>query len=852
MLQWKQCKEKAGGALLLFRLGDFYEAFHEDAEFLAAELELTLTKRQEIPMCGVPVQTIEGYMEKLIAAGHLVAIADQIEDAKQAKGIVKRDITKIISPATHISSSLAVNQSNNFIASIEQINSTYALALLDLSTGECFALEVESKEKALDEIYRRDPTEILVSAKFANKHSRFLAEIRKSLAPRINVKPNWLFDHKTCYAELTKHLNTHSLDAFGLSGKVEMINAAGALFNYLINDMAQDLSHVKTITPLHTEGYMLIDRTAAFHLELLQSGRARRKDSLLSLLDHTKTPMGARLLRNWVAHPLIDPAAIGARQDAIAELMNPAFDEDPPLSALFKEIRDVERLAMKAHAKLAGPRDLVALGNSLSQIPAIRKKLSPACSSLLQEICANLVELTEVTERIANSLQDYPPIKITEGNLFKKGVIAELDELREMRENNQIWLANYQANLRESLDIKTLKVNFNNAFGYYIEVSRAQSSKMPDTFHRKQTLVNAERFISPELKEYERKILSAEERIQEIEYKAFTELRSEIASHFLAIQQNARALARLDALFSLKTVALEYDYKRPTIDNSTLLHIEEGRHPIVEKAISRYAFVANDTHLDCSSERLAIITGPNMAGKSTYIRQVAMIVIMAQIGSFIPAKSAHIGIIDKVFSRIGASDDLSRGQSTFMVEMTETANILNNASARSLVVLDEIGRGTSTYDGIAIASAVAQYLHSNIRAKTLFATHYSELTKLSETLKGIKNYRVAVEEQDDHIVFLHKIMPGESDRSYGVQVAKLSGLPAPVIEMAKKKLHYLEKNAPGESKKTPTPPKKEQQYLLFPLPNEEEKVIGEIKKIDVNKLTPIEALQMLSRWKKGL
>ncbi|MBS0616148.1 MAG: DNA mismatch repair protein MutS [Verrucomicrobia bacterium] len=765
MAQWKSCKEKSGGALLFFRLGDFYEAFEEDAAILSKELDLVLTKRQETPMAGVPAHMCEVYIDKLIAKGYRVAIAEQMEDPQVTKGIVKREIIRTVTPGTLIQSNLLTDKSANFVVSIHQINDVFGLGILDLSTADFRVMEVEGEKALHDELTRLQPKEIIVSSK--SKLSLDGALIIR--------KDEWCFNLQTAQEKLCKHFSLHSLDGLGLFGMNAAISAAGALFMYVQGDLQLPLSHIQSIKKEETARFMAIDSATQRHLEIVFPLHPKG-ESLLGHLDHTVTPMGGRLLRYWVLHPLLSAEEIHARQDRVASLLSADIPE-------LKEVRDLERLIMRIETGYSSPRDLSGLRFSLEPLPAITR-------SAEKHGFAPLPDLSFLADKIKAAIVDAPPLRLSEGGIFRAGFNAELDELRGLKTQSVTWMASYQARLREELGIKTLKVGFTAAFGYFIEVSRGQSDKMSDAFQRRQTLVSSERYTSAELKEYEHKILSAESRMAALETHLFHELRKEVAAHATTIRQVAHQIAELDTLLSLATIARIHHYVRPTVDTQDLLTIIDGRHPILDAQL-REQFISNDVLLS-TDRRLLLITGPNMAGKSTYIRQVALLTLMAQIGSFIPAKSAHIGIVDKLFSRIGASDDLARGQSTFMVEMTETASILHSATDRSLIILDEIGRGTSTYDGIAIAWAVAEYLLTTAgkRAKTLFATHYLELTQLEEEITGAINLSVAVQETSKGIVFLHKIVRGAADKSYGIHVAKLAGLPKPVVERAE---HLLSK-----------------------------------------------------------
>ncbi len=850
MVQWQSCKDKAKDALLLFRLGDFYEAFHDDAFILAKELELTLTKRQEIPMSGIPFHACEGYLDRLLSRGFKVAIAEQVEDPRSTKGLVRREIVRIITPGTVVQSSLLQDKQNHYLASLTRLNSIFGLALLDLSTGEMKVFEFEEEAEVFEELYRKDPRELLVSDKCMAHHKEAVQKFSSITGCLCQNKEEWSYDHRMAYDTLIHHFQVQTLDGFGLKGMTAAVNSAGALLHYVHQELNLSIDHITEIR-VETLGLtMSIDRTTQRHLELTQALHDPTSDfTLLGILDQTRTPMGGRLLREWLLHPLLDVEAIHKRQDAIACLMS---SNCHLLKGNLEKIRDLNRLIARLSSGYATPRDMLALRLSLEVIPGLADTIRNYPSILLQKCLTELKDVNTITKTIASTLTDEPPIKLNEGGVIREGFNVELDELRNLHNSNTDWLIAYQTRLRESTGIKTLKVNFTRAFGYYIEVSRGQAEKMPASFVRKQTLVNAERFISPELKEYEYKILTAEEKISALENELFQKLRDQVLFHIDDIRKISKAVAEIDCLYSLTEVAERRRYVRPLIDHSSCLSIEKGRHPVIETSLPEGHFVPNNTELD-DERRLALITGPNMAGKSTYIRQNALIAIMAQMGSFVPAQAAHIGLIDKLFSRIGASDDLARGQSTFMVEMSETANILHNVTSRSLVVLDEIGRGTSTYDGIAIAWAVAEFLLTTPgkQAKTLFATHYSELNAMEGKIAGAFTCNVAVHESERGIAFLHKILPGGTDRSYGIHVAKLAGLPSATIRKAEEMLEKISKGS--SSSPTRTPPK--QLDLFAETPPEEtikEAIFSDLRSLEPDALTPLDALGILARWKKRI
>lgn len=830
MAQWHACKAAAPNALLFFRLGDFYEAFYEDAEQMSKELDLTLTKRQEIPMAGVPCHMVDLYIDRLVAKGHRVAIAEQTEDPKEAKGIVNRAVVRIVTPGSVINSSLLCDKEASYLASISQVNKRFGLAYLDITTADFCVAEFDTEQELFEELSRIGPKEIVLEKKWKGHHEEWVKQIKASLRCSIHTLAHYEFDHKMSLMALCKHFQVLSLDGFGLKGAVAAINAAGALFSYVRDELSLPLDHVTSLNMAGQVSHMRIDTTTARHLELVTPLHPGQKEAtLLHLLDETQTAMGGRLLRHQLLHPLLDVQAIHKRQEEIEEHRKnlPRLLE---LRSYLSKIQDLERLMMRIETGFASPRDLVALRLSLEEVPRIHK-LAPLSAP----------DLLPLTDKIGKALVDHPPLRLGDSHVFKKGYDRALDELLVIKEESHLWVAAYQARLRETVQIKTLKVGFTRAFGYYIEVSKGQSEKMPKTFQRRQTLVNAERFVTDELKEFEYKILSADSRIATLENELFTALRKEVAAYAPLVRTLARQLADIDLFSSLAKLALEKEWVRPKVDESATFSIKEGRHPILEATLEG-AFIPNDLHFE---KQLAIITGPNMAGKSTFIRQTALLTILAQMGSFIPAKEAHIGVIDQVFSRIGASDDLTRGQSTFMVEMTETAHILRSATHRSLVILDEIGRGTSTYDGISIAWAVAEYLLSTVgrQAKTLFATHYLELTELAKYYTGVFNLNVVVQETDQGIAFLRKIAPGCADKSYGIHVARLAGLPSTLLKLAEKKLHELEKEPP---KKSPA------QLDLFHTPKptvEVHPLVAKLTSLDLNQLTPLQALQLLAEWK---
>lgn len=839
MMQWHSCKKKCTDALLFFRLGDFYEAFYDDANQMAKELNLTLTARQGIPMCGVPFHTAESYIDKLLAKGYKVAIAEQVTVAGQTKGIMPREITRIVSPATVVSSELLSDKKNNFFASVVEQSRVFGLSWIDLTTGSFHTKTLENTSDLLNELSKIQPKEFLLDPAFQKTHPNLLKELSFSFPFLINEQP--VLEIPKSLEILKAQIQEEHLERLKSNEHMATLLAASSLLFYLKEALCLSLDHIHSLESTSHIEHLRIDRTTMRHLELTESLHERsNRNTLLELLDETKTPMGGRLLVQWLQAPLFNQAMIEKRQILIGALLSksPLFEET------LSSIRDIERLMMKVASFMAGPKDLLSLGRSLHPLPKIKQLLEEMPEPLFKELSFQIFDSETLNRTILDALSENPPLRATEKGIFQTGFDPRLDHLRELTQNSVDWVSAYQQTLRQQTGIKTLKVGFTKAFGYYIEISKAQSmsaQNLPESFQRKQTLTNAERYITPELKEFEHQILSAEERAKALETELFLELRAKVAERSIEVQQAAKTLARLDVLCSLAKVAKEQRWSRPEFEEGALLKIVGGRHPIVERAIGRSSFVANDTSLSQEAQMM-LITGPNMAGKSTYIRQVALIVILAQMGSFVPASSVRMSLVDQVFSRIGASDDVARGQSTFMVEMSETAHILNKATSKSLVLLDEIGRGTSTYDGISIAQAVAEYLLTtpNQQAKTLFATHYWELTSLSDTFSHIQNFQTAVQETSSGIVFLRKIVAGGTDKSYGIHVASLAGIPEKAILRAKERLKELEMTP--TKPRLPTPSEPTQTSLL-----EEE-----IRDLNINALSPLEALQKLFTYQNQL
>ncbi len=770
--------------LLLFRLGDFYEMFFEDAKEAAGILNVALTRRGAVPMCGVPYHAAEGYIARLVKAGKRVAICDQVEEARPGK-IVRRELTQVISPGTISDLNLLDSKKNNFLAALCRQKGRFGFAYVDTSTGEFRLAEFEGRGALEDELARVCPAELLVSDQ----------EAEPLLGPEDGALPcdGYTFLPDQAEYTLKEHFKVQSLDGFGCAGFGPAVGAAGAILHYLKHQMRRSVEHLTRLSVYHHHTYMTVDAASQANLELVAS-RGARDMSLLNALDKTVTPMGGRLLRQWLLHPLREVAPLVERQEVVATLLEDISLLDGLREAL-RQIRDVERTVGRLSQAGGNGRDVLALRNSIEQLPALRAQLAGAGHvALAARLREEVGEFPELAQELARALVDEPPLAIKEGGIFRDGYNADLDALRNACHEGKEWIAQLQAREIEATGIKSLKVRFTSVFGYFIEITKANLASVPEHYIRKQTTVNGERFITPELKEMEGKILGANERSQALEYELFGILRERVLDHLATLQQTAAAVAALDVLVSLAETARLYGYCRPQLNEGLRLSIRDGRHPVLDQNLGEEKFVPNDVELDGGSHRLHIITGPNMAGKSTFIRQVALIVLMAQIGSYVPAASAEVGLVDRIFTRVGANDDLSRGQSTFMVEMNETANILNNATERSLVILDEIGRGTSTFDGLSIAWSVAEFLHDGPKARTLFATHYHELTELAMTRPGVCNFNVAVREWNDQIIFLRKIVEGGADKSYGIQVARLAGLPASVIARAKEILSNLEQS----------------------------------------------------------
>jgi len=853
MRQYRDIKRNQPDAILFFRLGDFYEMFGQDAVTASEILQITLTSRDKgkedpLPMCGVPHFAAENYIAKLVKNGYKVAICEQIGDPKESKGIVEREVVRVVTPGTYLPDN---PKENNFILSFFQKENIFGIAAADITTGEFLIYETFNNLE--DEVNRFKPSEMLYPVSMKNNSS-----IISSLDDYyLTSYDDWYFDYIEAYRKLLKHFRVASLDGYGCEGMIVAISAAGALISYLEETQKEKLAF-KKIGVLRRESYMLLDVSTLKNLEITGNMRdGGIKDSLLWVMDETLTPMGGRLLRNWLLNPLLHSREINKRQDAVSVL----FDEDGDLVGIrdtLKKVSDIERLASRIGSGSADARDLLSLRDSLLFMPQIKDMLQKFSDEKIMGISDRIDTMTEVIDIIGKAIAEDPPPGLRDGGLIKKGFNGEIDELRGISSKGKDFIADLQTKERVRTGVSSLKVGYNRVFGYYIEVTKANLQQVPDNYIRKQTLANGERYITAELKEYEAKVLGAEERLKKLEYREFVKIRDQISLQTERLQSTSFAVAEIDTLQSLAQIAGKYNYQRPVINDGDVIDISEGRHPVIER-LSAEKFVPNDSLIDGDSNNISIITGPNMAGKSTYMRQVAVIILMAQIGSYVPCKEAKIGIVDRIFTRIGASDVITRGQSTFMVEMTETANILNNATGKSLIILDEVGRGTSTFDGISIAWAVVEYISKNLKTRTLFATHYHELTELSLVLDGIKNLNVAVKEWGDEIIFLRRIEEGTSDKSYGIQVARLAGLPAETVKRAMEILSNLEKaelnevGVPKLAYSSGTDPmefKRTGQLDLFT--TQADPVIKELLGLDILSLTPIEALNKLFEIKKRL
>ena len=866
MQHYLKTKEEYKDCILFYRLGDFYEMFFDDALVVSKELELTLTGKdcgqaERAPMCGIPFHAAETYLNRLVANGHKVAICEQVEDPKQAKGIVKREVIRIVTPGTNLNTQALDETKNNYLMSIVYLGEKIGVSIADFSTGDYFVTELSSGSELIDEINKFVPSEIITNEYFSMSGIDLTA-VNDKLGITMSTLDSWYFDEDTCIKKLLTHFKVGVLDGLGLKDYTAGTIAAGALLLYLYEMQKGSVDHITSIVPYTTGKYMLIDSSSRRNLELVETMREKqKKGSLLWVLDKTKTAMGARALRSMIEQPLINKEDILKRQAGIEESNNRAIDREE-IREYLNPVYDLERIMTKISCKSANPRDLIAFRNSLEMLPYIKKLIGTMESDLFAECFANLDDLADIYSLISSAIVEEPPITIREAGIIKEGFSKEADELRRAKTEGKEWLAQLEAREKEATGIKNLKVKYNKVFGYYLEVTNSFKNLVPADWVRKQTLTNAERYTTDELKKLEDVILGAEDKLCSLEYDLFNEVRDSIAAEVRRIKSTARAIAEIDVYTALSVVAQQYNYVKPAINEKGIIDIKNGRHPVVEKMIRNDMFVSNNTYLDNAKNRISIITGPNMAGKSTYMRQTALIVLMAQIGSFVPAQEANIGIVDRIFTRVGASDDLASGQSTFMVEMTEVANILRNATPKSLLILDEIGRGTSTFDGLSIAWAVVEYIANTkvLGAKTLFATHYHELTELEGTLDGVNNYCIAVKENGDDIVFLRKIIKGGADKSYGIQVAKLAGVPDTVIERAKElvadlsdadislKARDIAQYSKKQEKLVDSYKKVDdlevKQMSLFDTVNNDD-IIEDIKALDISNMTPIDALNTL-------
>ena len=867
MQQYMETKNQYKDCILFYRLGDFYEMFFDDALCVTKELELTLTGKscgldERAPMCGVPFHSAESYINRLVERGYKVAICEQVEDPKSAKGLVKREVIRVVTPGTNSFTSSLDETRNNYLMGIVSIEGKFGISVVDVTTGEYLMTEVDSVSKLLDEINKFTPSEIICNDTF------YISGVdMNDLSSRLGIvisplDPSY-FDKDSCQRALCRHFKVSTLEGLGFKEYAIGTIAAGSIMQYLEETQKCSLAHISHLLPYHTGKYMLLDRNTRRNLELVETLREKQKrGSLLWVLDKTKTAMGARKLRSSLEQPLIDKETILQRYDAIDELNQDVITREE-LREYLNPVYDLERLLSKISYKTVNPRDMIALESSLSMLPHIRLLCSNFKSDLFQDFTQNLDPLEDVYQLIHSAIVEEPPISVREGGIFKNGFNEEIDHLRNAKTEGKNWLADLETTEKEQTGIKNLRIKYNKVFGYYLEVTKSFVNQVPDTWIRKQTLTNAERYTTPELKEMEDTILGAEDRLYNLEYAVFCQLREEIFQQMDRIQQTASVIASIDMIASLAYVAEHNHYVRPKLNNKGILRIKDGRHPVIEQMIAHDMFIPNDTFLDEDSHRLVIITGPNMAGKSTYMRQTALIVLMAQLGSFVPASQADISLVDRIFTRVGASDDLASGQSTFMVEMTEVANILHNATKNSLIILDEIGRGTSTFDGLSIAWSVVEHIVDKklIGAKTLFATHYHELTELEGKLEGVQNYCIAVKEDGEDIVFLRKIVKGGADKSYGIQVAKLAGVPEQVLIRAREIADQLENkdalsldgvvnqmavSSPGE--------KTMNQLSIFDTMGNDQTddILFELRDIDLSRVTPMDSMNLVYKWQKSL
>ena len=861
MAEYVKTKQQYKDCILFYRLGDFYEMFFEDALTVTKELEITLTGKdcgleERAPMCGVPFHAAETYINRLIEKGYKVAICEQVEDPKKAKGLVKREVIRVVTPGTTLDAASLDESKNNYLMSIVSMDDHFGCAIADISTGDCFLTEVDNPQKLLDEINKFVPAEIICNDAF------FMSgvdtdDLKNRLGICVFPLDAWYFDDSLCKRTLKEHFHVNTLEGLGIQDYDIGVIASGALFLYLQETQKSALSHMAGIRPYAAEKYMLIDSSSRRNLELVETLREKNKrGSLLWVLDKTKTAMGARTLRSYVEQPLIDAQKINRRLEALEELNKSPMLRDE-IREYLNPIYDLERLISRISYQSANPRDLIAFASSLEMLPHIRQILKDFKTPLLTELYEDMDPLEDIASLIKSAIVDEPPLAQKDGGIIREGYHEDVDKFRRSRTDGKKWLTELEVREKERTGIKSLKIKYNRVFGYSLEVTNSFKELVPENYIRKQTLTNAERYITQELKDLEDLILGAEDKLYALEYELFCEVRDKVGAEVVRIQKTAKAVAALDVFASLALVAQRNNYVRPKINESGVLDIKNGRHPVVEQMIEHDMFIANDTYLDNQKKRVSIITGPNMAGKSTYMRQTALIVLMAQIGSFVPADKANIGIVDRIFTRVGASDDLASGQSTFMIEMTEVANILRNATSRSLLILDEIGRGTSTFDGLAIAWAVIEHISDTklCGAKTLFATHYHELTELEGKISGVNNYCIAVKEKGDDIVFLRKIVKGGADKSYGIQVAKLAGVPDSVICRAKELVEELSDADITAAVKDLTSSSKKKQKIVYDQVDmaqmslfdtvQDNDIVEEIRNLDMSHLTPMEAMNIL-------
>ena len=870
MQQYMETKKQYEDCILFYRLGDFYEMFYEDALTASRALEITLTgkscgQEEKAPMCGVPYHAVEGYLNKLVSMGYKVAICEQVEDPKQARGIIRREVVRIVTPGTNLNIQALDDGKNNYLMSVAWFSGKIGVSVADVTTGDYFLTEIEDSKKLIDEINKYMPSEIICNDAFLVSGID-VADLKNRLGITIYALEAAYFDETNCKNCLQKHFRVGSLSGLGIADFQNGVIAAGSLLQYLYENQKTSLEHFTHLYPYLINKYMLLDSSTRRNLELVETLREKqKKGSLLWVLDKTETAMGARMLRTFLEQPLIDKQSIERRLDAVGDLCGNAFIRDE-IREYLHPVYDLERLLGKVSYRTANPRDFLALQSSLSMLPPVRTVMEELQSAVLQEIREQIDDLEDICELIGKSIVEEPPLSIREGGIIKEGFDEQIDALRRAKTEGKTWLAQLEEADRERTGIKNLRIKYNKIFGYYFEVTNSYRNLVPEDYTRKQTLANAERYTTPRLKELEDMILNAEDKLCTLEYDAFCHIREIIAGEIERIQRTAKAVARLDVFASLSLVAERSQYVRPTLNEKGVIDIRDGRHPVVEQMIQNDLFIANDTYLDNKKHCISVITGPNMAGKSTYMRQSALIVLMAQIGSFVPAAQADIGIVDRIFTRVGASDDLASGQSTFMVEMNEVANILRNATKHSLLILDEIGRGTSTFDGLSIAWAVIEHISNKklLGAKTLFCTHYHELSELEGKMNNVNNYCIAVKEKGDDIVFLRKIVRGGADKSYGIQVARLAGVPDMIIDRAKEiveqlsdhditeKVQSIAAHIPGEKKKAARYDEVDlTQMSLFDTVRDED-VLNELKGIDISNLTPLDALNTLYQLQNKL